>query len=34
MVVLGGPTSKENADDLKKLAIAQGMPRAIYVQRF
>jgi serine/threonine protein kinase len=34
MVVLGGPTSKENADELKKLAIAQGMPRAIYVQRF
>jgi serine/threonine protein kinase len=34
MVVLGGPTSKENADDLKKLAIAQGLPRAIHVQRF
>jgi eukaryotic-like serine/threonine-protein kinase len=34
MVVIGGPMSKDNADDLKKQAIAQGMPRAIYVQRF
>jgi hypothetical protein len=34
MVVLGGPMSKDAADELKKQAIAQGMPRAIYVQRF
>jgi hypothetical protein len=34
MVVMGGPMSKESADELKKRALAEGMPRAIYVQRF
>jgi hypothetical protein len=34
MVVLGGPMSKSAADDLKQQAVAQGLPRAIYVQRF
>jgi hypothetical protein len=34
MVVMGGPMSKDAADDLKKQAIAEGLPRAIYVQRF